>query len=602
VRLQFSTFGPKYSTAATALNLIGLFSLGQALSPGEVQINGGPYRPESQVLRAESRLVEVEVVVRDKRGRAVGGFTKHDFAIFDSGHQRDLAEFSAEKFPETGEVAGSATPNTSMGGRQPVTPKPVPNRSRWIGLVFDDLNTPPGDLARAKVAARRFVAEAVTGGDWVAVFTTSAGRVLQFTTDRDAIIKSVMALQSHPRKEAAGLAACPRITAYEAYQIVKNDPIAMQAKVAEACQCDQYATQMSCDPNQVATVNPSDLLNPLTSPYKDVTVGIRAQAQATWNQARFITQTALDAVRAAVEQLAPMPGRRVLLFVSSGFLSGDVGEQRDEITNEALHAGVVIDSLESKGLYAEAPGRPLNETSATLPNLTMFYEARSLGDRLESEDSAMASFAESTGGLFFRSNNDLDLGFYELGVAPEYAYELGFQPDQDGKYHKIKVVLASNSTGDFVQARPGYFAPARESSEPTAQERIDAEVRASEERNDFPLTVTSKPLDPNGDGPKLNVQTKVGIQKLPFKREGDRHIDLLTFIAALFNRQGKMISAEEGQVQLALKAESFRRFTKTGLSTSLSLKVPAGSYRLRVVVEEVLRGKMSATTQTVQVQ
>lgn len=74
-----------------------LIAAAQTLSPGEVRIRSGPYRPQSQVLRAESRLVRVEVVVRDSRGHAVAGLTKDDFALYDSGHPRDISEFTVER-------------------------------------------------------------------------------------------------------------------------------------------------------------------------------------------------------------------------------------------------------------------------------------------------------------------------------------------------------------------------------------------------------------------------------------------------------------------------------------------------------------------------
>jgi VWFA-related protein len=75
----------------------------------------------------------------------------------------------------------------------------------------------------------------------------------------------------------------------------------------------------------------------------------------------------------------------------------------------------------------------------------------------------MATFAASTGGLFFHNNNDLDLAFRQIGVEPDVTYHLGFSPEDvaaDGKYHKLKVRLAVANPG-VVQARPGYFAPER---------------------------------------------------------------------------------------------------------------------------------------------
>src|ERR1019366_5230757 len=206
---------------------------------------------------------------------------------------------------------------------------------------------------------------------------------------------------------------------------------------------------------------------------------VKSQAQETWDQARLASQATLDAVKASLEQLANLSGRRILLFASSGFLSVTLDEQQDSIVNEALHAGVVINSLDAKGLYAETPGIPINESVEVveLPVSSILFQVRSLGDRLDSLDSAMARFAESTGGLLFRNNNDLDLGFRQLGVLPSYIYLLEFTPAEDGKYHKIKVEL-KKAGGDFVQVRPGYFAPiAGSSTQLSTAEKMDAVIR-----------------------------------------------------------------------------------------------------------------------------
>jgi len=447
---------------------LALIAVAQTLSPGEVRIRSGPYRPESQILRAESRLVQVEAVVRDNRGRAVGGLTKDDFAILDSGHSRDIAEFSVE----TSNVASPSATTTSTAppgvSGTPDTAKRVASQARWIGLFFDDINTPSGDLVRAKIAARRFISEATQGGERIGVFTTSQGQILPFTTNTSAVLKAMTTVQSHQRVSAAGLSGCPRITPYEAYLIVNNDPATTQAKLIEACSCPGENNDAGCQVNDTTNTMTTTSVGITQMPpdLRAVLGQVIAQAQGTWSQARLVAQTTLDAVRAAIGQLAQAKGNRILLFASSGFLSGDLGPEEHQIMDEALRADVAIDSLDSKGLYAEQPGGPQGEPSHASPSgpgaeLVMMHEMESLGDQLENEDYAMADFAEGTGGLLFRNNNDLDLGFRELGLAPEYAYMLGFPPDEDGKYHKIKVKL-KNGDHDFIQARPGYFAPTKE--------------------------------------------------------------------------------------------------------------------------------------------
>jgi VWFA-related protein len=579
----------------------------QTLSPGEVRLSSHPY-VLGATLRAESRMVELEVVVRDSRGRAVPGLTKDDFVVYDSGKNRDLSAFSVETLNEAVNAAPSSANPEPDAAAQPAPPTsklPAENLAtgRWIGLLFDDLNTAPGDLAHAKVAASRFIKEAVGSGDRIAVFTTSGGRITPFTNDSDAILTAMKNVQSHPRMSPGGLAPCPRITVYDALQIVNGDPTAEKAKVEEACNCAGSAgcrADSQQDEEYLSSIQTDRAGDPVS-----MVIGlVKMQAQQTWDQAHQISQSTLDAIKNSLDLLAKMPGTRMLLLASSGFISGAVDEQQDAIVNEALRAGVVINSLDAKGLYAEAPGGPINESVevSAITTGSSVYQMRSLGDRLDSLDSPLARFAESTGGLLFRNNNDLDLGFHQLGLLPAYTYLLGFTPIEDGKYHKIRVEL-KNASHDFVQARPGYFAPTPGASphQPTPAEKMDALMRSSDEKTDLSATISEKLGTAASGERQLTVQAHIDIQMLPFQQQSDRHVQKLTFVAALFDSQGNFVTGKEADMELALKPESFNRFSKTGINGTMQLEVPPGTYRLRMVVQEAVHGNLSATNQKLQI-
>jgi VWFA-related protein len=577
----------------------------QTLSPGEVRFSNHPY-VLGTTIRTESRLVQLEVVVRDRRGHVVPRLTKDDFAVFDADKKRELTAFSVETFAaQTGGAPKTANASEAAAlppaASYPGTAIENPANSRWIALLFDDINTASGDLAHAKIAASRFVKEATASGDHIALFNTSGAGNLSFTRDSTAVLKAIANIQSHPRMSPGGLSSCLRITPHEANQIVNGDPMAMQAKVLEACRCGPPDNGCSGLESSI----PSDLSNPTShnGMAVDLIETVKSQAETTWNLTRQISEATLESIHASVEYLAkaPGPGNRMLLLASSGFLSGMLEERQDAIISEALHAGVVINSLDAKGLYAEAPGRPLNDPGDVdeLPVTSAIFEIRSLGDRLDSLDSPLARLAESTGGQLFRNNNDLDLGFYQLGVLPACTYLLGFTPSEDGKYHKIKVELR-NVSRDFVQVRPGYFAPkAGAVGQPSPAEKMDALMRSSGEKIELPASISEKLGTASSGGPQLTIQAHIDIQKLPFDLQEDRHVQKLTFVAALFDSQGNFVVGRQADMELALKPESFDRFSKTGINGVMQLEAPSGSYRLRVVVQEAIQQTISATSKEV---
>ncbi|MGB2641335.1 MAG: VWA domain-containing protein [Candidatus Acidiferrum sp.] len=596
-----------------------LFSLGagvllaaaQTLSPGEVRLSSSPYLIQP-IIRFESQLVELEVVVRDSHGRAVTGLTKDDFTVYDSGKERELTAFAVALSGSPAQAAqtlASAPSRAQQAKALPEAPQrdsaASPANARWIALHFDDINTPVGDLAHARIAANRFVREAA-GHDRIAVFTSSGGRTLDFTSDTSAVLASIASVQSHPRMSPGGLSSCPRISPYEAYQILNHNSTVMSVKIAESCRCGGADDTNTLCRNSEA-IQPTELMDPTFN--HGVGAGliesIQSQAEQTWNLAHQISQLTLESIKVDLDVLARKSGSRLLLLTSSGFLSGTLDQEQDAIVNEAVRGGVVIDSIDGKGLYAEAPGGPINETNELrdIPVSSSLLQVESLGDRLDDLDSSMARFAESTGGLLFLNNNDLDLGFRQLGLLPSCSYLLGFTPAEDGKYHKIKVEL-KNAGHEFVQARPGYFAPTKGSSVQAAAastDTIDAEMRGSAEKADAPATTTEK-LEPGNAGKRqLVLQTRIDIRELPFEQRDDRHIEKLTFVAALFDPQGNFVEGKQAEMDLALKPENFERFSKSGISGVMQLEVPPGDYRLRMVVQEAVHGRMSAMSKELQI-
>lgn len=599
-------------TVVLAFCICTFLDAAQSLSPGEVRLSSRPYEPRP-LLRAVSQLVELEVVVRDAHGIAVTGLTKDDFAIVDSGKTRDLSAFSvsilnppasrdAAKPANAGESSSVATYSNISG--QPQASAAAAARGRWIVLHFDDINTAVGDLAHAKIASKRFVNEPLASGDRIAVFTTSAGRMLDFTGDTSNVLATIARVQAHQRMSPSGISSCPRITPYEAYRIVNKDPTAMNMKIAEACRCG------GTDPTNglcmtIEQLPPGEPLSPTFGNGEGAGIieSLQSQAQQTWDIALQVSQLTMQAIQEDLDALSQKPGNRVLLFASSGFLSGELEERQDAIIDRAVRAGIIINSLDAKGLYAEAPGGPINETQelTEIPVSSTIFQIESLGDRLDSVDSSMARFAEGTGGLLFRNNNDLDLGFRHLGLVPACTYLLGFTPAEDGKYHKIKVEL-KNKAREFVQARPGYFAPAPgTAAQPAPVDQMDALMSGTDEKTDLPVTISEKLGTAKSGGPEITVQTHVDIRKLAFEEKEDRHVQKLTFVAALFNPQGNFITGKQAEMDLALKPESFDRYSKTGISGLMQLEAPAGLYRLRVVVQEAVHGNISATSKELQI-
>jgi hypothetical protein len=220
-------------------------------------------------------------------------------------------------------------------------------------------------LKHAHVAGRRFIREGLGDSDRVAVISSS-GDFLDYSNDKEKLIAAIDKLKAHPKFSETGT-GCPRISAYQAYQIAAlYDYSALDAAKAEAVKCN------SADPTAQYHPDPNKASYELDM--------IRSQAEQSWGEVRIAAQVTLDAIGGAMRSLQKMPGRRLLLLVSAGFNSGTLELERDRLINLALRAGIVVNALDAKGLYAEGYTRGMNDpisNTESIPFQTFRFEAGS---------------------------------------------------------------------------------------------------------------------------------------------------------------------------------------------------------------------------------
>jgi len=579
----------------------GLLVLGALIAAAqqadEVRVSARAYTPPALHLTAQAQLVQLSVVVRDGRGHAVAGLGQSDFEILDEGKARPIAAFSVETRARA--EAAPSSPGATAATRQAAAPSAAQQRS--VMLFFDDVHANTGELRRAQNAAQSFVRKSFTPGMRAAVLAATEGLTQDFTSDTEKLAAAIEKLRPHPRVPENGLSSCPRISPYQAYLIFHNiDPSAMISAVSEAHSCDAADTSISNVYNNTAT-RPGAMSK---LPRDELSIVVQQQATQTWELARASSLETYDALQAAVARLAPLPGTRVLLLVTEGFLYGPAEAARQQdLIDAAIRAGVVINGLDAKGLWAEPPSRPLNETldAVALPVQTFIYEAAAIGARISALNATVSELATATGGLFFHNSNDLTGGFEQLGAVPETTYLMAFRPDaQDaaGRYRKLKVRLTS-ARQEYIETRPGYFAPAAAAESAGAPRRLDREVAANDEVSEIPVQLSGRMGKTDQGAPLLSLIVHVDLAKLRFEDRDGRHRQRLEFIGALVNAQGEMVAAKEGSMELALRDDGLARLTASGVNATLGLSAPPGRYRVRVVVEEA-GGKVAALSQAVE--
>lgn len=557
---------------------------GQNSMQDEIRVASEPYTPmPAGTIRVQSTVVEVDVIVRDSHGKPVPHLTRDDFQIFDSGKLQKISNFSVDQ--------QNAPPPAPVQLALKEAPAPVPApEPRYIGFYFDDNNMESNDLTFARKAAEQYVNTSMDAGDKIAVFTSSATVTQTFTNDKPKIIAAMEKVVSHIRKASFGSGSCPHIEPYQAWQIVMNGDVhspAFDLALAEAVACNCTGGDASCAPQMAKLV--------------------QVQAGYTLSLADQFSMNTLGVLGDILRYVGQMPGKRMLVMTSGGFfaLSHQVQKQQDKMIDQALHAGIRINTLDAKGLSADwLGGNPGDGPPMVLGGAMQGYMDEIASDTRAVSNDPMATLAQGTGGKFFHNNNDLEGGVRQIVALPEVSYNIAFSPEElkpDGAYHSLKVRVP-NSKGYSIETRPGYYAPNKASLAPADKlEKLNKMVAEKDEVHFVQAGVITKSIALATGESALRVEVHVDIRTLPFKKENGIHVERLIFITALFDDKDKFLSGVEGVMDMNLKDDTLRSLDATGASASVTLQAPPGAYRLRQVVQEAVNGKISAFNTPVEI-
>src|SRR5262245_10273721 len=102
---------------------------------------GAAFAQEPPTIRVDTRLVEVDVVVRNDKG-AVPGLTQDDFTVFDNGQRQQIAAFSIK----TGRVSSTSRPLPKGAVSNRLDPSGEEPSEATV-LLWDFLNTEVADQA-----------------------------------------------------------------------------------------------------------------------------------------------------------------------------------------------------------------------------------------------------------------------------------------------------------------------------------------------------------------------------------------------------------------------------------------------------------------------
>jgi VWFA-related protein len=532
-------------------------------------------RDTPTTFKVRVNLVLVRVVVRDQKGKIVPNLKKEDFQLYDNRKLQTISSFSLET-PETRTASavastaaeGSSSSADAAGGKAVVLPQ------RFVSMVFDDVHLSMADAVFVRDSATRFFG-ALAASDRVSLNTTSGQLTQEFTDDHDKLAKALLGILPHSLA-SVGFHDCPDVGYYQADLIVnKTDLQALGVATEDAIQC-----AFNGDTRMAAAA--------------------RALAQSAAN--RTIaggdneTQYAYRHLGDVVKRLASMPGQRVLVLVSPGFIPSTLQYEASEMVDRATRANIVINTIDARGLYAPDVMGDIADPPRDSFRTSGYKASYRVSAQLAQQD-VLAQLADGTGGKFFHNRNDVDEAMREAGAAPAYSYLLGFSPQNlkiDGRFHTLKVALTNKEKFE-IQARHGYFAP-RTVADPAEATKLEIQeaLFSQEEIRDLPVELQTQFFRKDDAQARLAVLTRFDVKSIHFRKLLGRNNDQLTIVTGIFDENGNFVTGLSKVVDMNLLDATYSRLSRSGFTVKTSFDVKPGTYLVRLVVRDAVGAQMAA--------
>ena len=384
----------------------------------------------AQDYRVEVRLVEVEVRVTDRQGRAVPDLTRADFSLKEDGLPHDVA--TAQYLP----VVSSTPARWEQADGTPAEPVAEgPVTPTWIYVASE---VAPTDVSRAEEAIRGFLLGGLRPGFKVSL----GGR--PFTDDRARLLATLNLLVHGP----FGAGGLPGLV--DQARFLGDDAAEERAMAATfARQRDGIAPM----PGFITRTESGEGDGSLARPF--LSVGRADRSLPVYGD------VTLNYYYDLVERLAELPGKKAVVLMRPGLrLEHDNQGLFQDLASFAVRRRVSFYTVDSRGLEAAPPVDERIIPSAIdrrrrpgEPDLIGQTEMRI------SAREGLTNLARETGGRSLIGTNRLSDIFQKVAEDASGYYLLSYYPidlRQSGRYRSVKVDVA-RSGSKVEQTTRGYY-------------------------------------------------------------------------------------------------------------------------------------------------
>ena len=585
--LSFQTIKPAIAGALTWVLVFALLftPLSAAQQPAD---RGRQDQPE--VLRVFTELVQTDVMVFDQQGKFVTDLKRDDFELKIDGKLRPVEFFERVTSGSRNEESQLAAARGATGNRGPAASGgAVPlDRGRPIFFYIDDLHLSLTGVKQTKSLLTKFVNEKMGQND-EAVISSASGQIgfLQQLTDNKAVLRAAVERLQY-RNPTVRDSERPTMTEFHALRIDDRDQ-----------DITNYFVEAMLKDNPGMTAEMALSL-------------VNSRARSILDYSSRITTDSLSGLESLVKSAKDLPGRKLVFFLSDGFYldrrNSDVDSRLQRITSAAAKSGVVIYSIDSKGLVS---GMQDASTSGTI-DLSGRFQAATMGEVTASQD-GLNALARDTGGKAFFNSNALDPAVEKALQETATYYLLAWKPDPEAKatskFRRIEVKVPARR-GLTVMVRRGFFdidpapeANKKDNPKTPPVEAPAASALANVMRNTFPqreipVTLSLSYLSLPEKGLVLSAQMHVPRAFFSFAPVNGKDTAVIEVAGALYNVKGQRGAEFKDEVVVNRNPDP-----RAGqdLAYGQPIFLGPGLYQMRVVARDKNSGRIGSSHEWIEI-
>lgn len=523
---------------------------------------------QKTTLRVTTRMVQVDVVVQDKKGQPITDLKQEDFEVTDQGKPQRISMFSIESSQKLVGRAGPLPPNTfsNLPSRQGAS-------HNLTVILFDTLNTAVIDQVNARREVLRFLQQ-IQPQDRVAIYGLGAKlrSVHDFTSSSEALARAIAYYQTRVSPEH--VSSLPAIE-----------------DNTEGLSGPELAIIQAMD----AFLNESN----------------RLVAGHYIERRMAITLQALEAISYHV---ASLPGRKSLVWISGGFPFTYGNEQfqvnqanvgvksfADDLkrTAQALtNANIAVYPVDARAFMSSSTLNPSSsaEASGKAARRPTPGDTQVANDVLASH-STMQDLADKTGGRAIWGTGDVQAAIRRAIEDSRLTYALGYYPSDlklDGKFRTIKVTV--NRPGAQLRYRRGYYA-------------FPDEAMDDAHRQNAINTAARSPLDATGVGftariektgaaapTTLQIALDVDTNSLTLEQQQATWSGGVEVVFAQLDASGSIVSSIGRLVPMKFDAAQHEQFLRDGLVLNAPLQIHRDCEQIRIIIRDARSGAIGTLT------